>query len=821
MTTTVIRTSSNTQLIESNTIEFMRAMTIRIDCNNIKPNAIYHVFMNGENIDRYVIQQDKDVNAPKKSSSTGDMILFFLVPNSRFKSGRKEFIITEHESLDSSILGLEGQLCSFTGIFTSTGKLQVYQTTKTIATVITIPPPPPPPRRRLDPLAQTFYTYGMTDGCWLTGIDIFFATKDSNAGVWLEVREVINGYPGRQKVSPDAHVWKHGSDISISSNASVATTFLFDKMIYLEGDKEYCFVIGGDTTKFNIWTSRLGETAKETNKTIFEQPHTGSLFLSENNNTWTASQFEDIKFTLYRAKFDTNVESSIDFSLTTDPIGITGEYFYTYKDTSKMLISLPFKHGLTTGSKIYIGCDAAGTYNGAEGSLFNKQFDVIAKIDDRKVSVNVSGATFTTHGNIKFGGVIHNIEVINGGSGYLSNNPPVVYIDGIDKSTGADPFVAVDISGGKIIRVRILKALTGYTSNVTISLTGTGTGAELAANNNASFGIMTNRVYQSCYPMLAIAQSSNTNVSATLGTTEAAFEGSSLSNYDQGKNYTIAVNDANLLDENLLLVSRFNEISNMSAGNSTVLNVKLASSNNFVSPVIDIPLSKVEMRGNIVNNYKYNRAGEITEDITELKSFGELTNIIIDNGGTGYTVAPTIHIAGNGSGGSAHAVVNAGVVTDIIIDVPGEYYDVPNIYFISDTGSGASANATISKYNSELKSDNGFANARYLTKKQSLDIPSNGIRLYATAYSGPQSSFEYYIKTSLSVDDTNHDDNEWKLLNCDVIRNKSTNRNDYREYEFYLDDIQDFDTYTLKCVLRSQRPWDVPVISSYRAIMII
>ena len=37
---------------------------------------------------------------------------------------------------------------------------------------------------------------------------------------------------------------------------------------------------------------------------VSQQPLLGSLFKSQNGATWDPSQFEDLKFTLYRAEFN-------------------------------------------------------------------------------------------------------------------------------------------------------------------------------------------------------------------------------------------------------------------------------------------------------------------------------------------------------------------------------------------------------------------------------------------------------------------------------------------------------------------------------------
>ena len=44
---------------------------------------------------------------------------------------------------------------------------------------------------------------------------------------------------------------------------------------------------------------------------VSEQPYLGVLFKSQNNSTWTAYDFEDLKFTLYRASFTTGVNGQL------------------------------------------------------------------------------------------------------------------------------------------------------------------------------------------------------------------------------------------------------------------------------------------------------------------------------------------------------------------------------------------------------------------------------------------------------------------------------------------------------------------------------
>lgn len=58
---------------------------------------------------------------------------------------------------------------------------------------------------------------------------------------------------------------------------------------------------------------------------------------------------------------------------------------------------------------------------------------------------------------------------------------------------------------------------------------------------------------------------------------------------------------------------------------------------------------------------------------------GVVTDIVVQNGGSGYLAPPKIEIVGNGSGATAEAVINdTGVVTDIIVTNGGSgYWPVP------------------------------------------------------------------------------------------------------------------------------------------------
>lgn len=183
-------------------------------------------------------------------------------------------------------------------------------------------------RARRDPTAQSF-VIDSAGGGFLTGLNLYFGglPADNSYPVTVQVRNMINGYPGPD-IMPFADIILEPKDLKGSTDASVPTKVKFDAPVYLEADKEYCFVVLTDSPALTLWTSRLGDIALpyvddkgvlKRNEQIVKQPNMGSLFRSQNNTTWTAVQEEDLKFDIFQARFETNVSGLVEFSNRTNP----------------------------------------------------------------------------------------------------------------------------------------------------------------------------------------------------------------------------------------------------------------------------------------------------------------------------------------------------------------------------------------------------------------------------------------------------------------------------------------------------------------------
>ena len=152
-----------------------------------------------------------------------------------------------------------------------------------------------------DPLAQSFIVEE-EGGVFISSVDVFFRTKDDNIPISMQIRTMENGYPTKT-ILPFSDITITPDDVEISESAAIATKFTFKAPVYIKSSVEYCFVLLSDSNEYQVWISRMGDVDVTGTRTISEQPYAGVLFKSQNASTWTADQYEDLKFTVYRANF--------------------------------------------------------------------------------------------------------------------------------------------------------------------------------------------------------------------------------------------------------------------------------------------------------------------------------------------------------------------------------------------------------------------------------------------------------------------------------------------------------------------------------------
>jgi len=163
----------------------------------------------------------------------------------------------------------------------------------------------------IDPLAQSFYVEPES-GIFATSVQLYFQSKDSELPLTVQLRPMKLGVPSNE-VYPFSEVVINPANIKVSEDGSVSTTVTFESPVYLKGKEFHAVVLVSNSSDYNVWLSRLGEvdvTSQNSTESrqiiVTKQPLSGSLFKSQNGLTWTSSDYDDLKFTLYRASFSIN-----------------------------------------------------------------------------------------------------------------------------------------------------------------------------------------------------------------------------------------------------------------------------------------------------------------------------------------------------------------------------------------------------------------------------------------------------------------------------------------------------------------------------------
>ena len=293
-----------------------------------------------------------------------------------------------------------------------------------------------------DPLAQSF-TVNET-GAYLTSFDVYFASKDENAKLFVELRTVQLGTPTEQLVENFAEIALNPDEINVSDDASVPTTIKFDSPIHLPPGEEFAIVfLCPSSDKYTMWCATMGEKSIKTtqlpdvqNVVVSKQYLGGSLFKSQNGSIWTPSQNQDLTFKLRKAKF---VESG---TVTLYNTPIEPGNFNTQALTNNPIRSLP--------RKLKVTIDGGGTRTNANLPIGRKvSTGAAGDAEDQSVTGIIEGQGSTITGE----------EVVTGGSGYsITGTVSTVALTG----SGSGCTVTATVSNGVVTNVSIQNGGTGY-----------------------------------------------------------------------------------------------------------------------------------------------------------------------------------------------------------------------------------------------------------------------------------------------------------------------------------------------------------------------
>jgi hypothetical protein len=441
------------------------------------------------------------------SDNFGDLIgTFFLrdpntipTPTVRISTGTKTFKLSSSSTNDPGLPGSSDTSVAETN-FNSDGTLEQWEntvtattknlTTKTVTNLTTNTTTSQTTinthtrttiQRFVDPLAQSFVVGGNiespdssreglttddSNGAFLTAVDLFFAKKDSgNATVKVEIRTMELGTPTRVVIGNS--VTLRPSEVSVSTDASIATKVTFDEPIYLPPGREYAVVIISENSdQYEMWTAVMGEKTVNTKDlldvnavTYSKQFAMGSLFKSQNGSIWTANQYQDLKFKLYKAQFIENqpgtaffYNPTLDVSngyverlgnnpLTTLPR--TGSLGITTTTNSSLISDLSNGRKIVDGVKDYVYGYIVGT--GSSVATVDLTTGGSNYVTDSSVNTyNITGGGSGLILNITAtNGTITGIATVSPGNGYKEGDVVGIVTSSVSSNTGKDARITI------------------------------------------------------------------------------------------------------------------------------------------------------------------------------------------------------------------------------------------------------------------------------------------------------------------------------------------------------------------------------------------
>lgn len=227
-----------------------------------------------------------------------------------------------------------------------------------------------------DPLAQSFVVDDQT-GVFVTSIDLYFQAipEVDKTPVMMQIREMGDQGQPNKTILPYSAVDIHPDTVTTSQDGTVATNVKFQAPVFLEPNREYAVILMSHNTEYVVWISKLGQAdvstlgQEEGQIIVSTQPTLGSLFKSQNASTWTPSQEEDLKFTLYRADFASSGNATFfnpdlpkkQEIMTKDPLAM-------YSREVRIGVNSPITSSIEAGNTILqTNTSASGNFEGFAG----------------------------------------------------------------------------------------------------------------------------------------------------------------------------------------------------------------------------------------------------------------------------------------------------------------------------------------------------------------------------------------------------------------------------------------------------------------------
>lgn len=813
---------------------YIRSQVIKIAAVGLRPGAKHYVFFDKMNVTDLCQPATVDSTAAFSddgfypqgrigddliATDEGVVTFMFYLPAGTFMVGEREIVVIDVPDIDSQTAAASRAIGSYNAYNFTVDKQSLSLNTKTVfSSKTTIETTPyvsttrgyvgrtsfvaTPPS---DPIAQSFKVQSPepgTDGVVITSIDLFFNRKDQAQGVVVEIREVSIGTP-TTTVLPNAVARVPSSQVLTSPNAELATTFTFPSPVYLKADTEYAFVVypEGGSPEYLIWTGESGGNDVFNTSLVKKSDWgLGAMFLSTNGSTWTAYQFEDVKFKIKRAKYTSTSGSATltpkgyEFLTVEGQTGLfkSGETVaqkalsygpgLVYANTQSRTVTgtgTAFATNLALGDQVLItfatnkstqksGTVAGGTSSGVltgSSTNFVNDYDVGDYIQVgnhvRQVLAVANTTSMTVDSALS--------ESISGVAHYgVTPEFAIGKVMAIGSSTSItlDTMLPVDSMAGVVI-ANYQKVVTGVVDNYNTATSRLTLKQSTATSDSFLFVADRRIVGDRSQAQAKIKSIDNLGVSyiephiqtyvppaTTTSFTMTVTRSSNNELVTQSGQYGIS----NRVPFPAVLKSRSNEISGSSINDTFEYQQLISTVATNLSPLVDTYPGSVVVVENVVDNYA-----------ESLKTANTFSNTTLQTNTTSLAVGMSV----GGLGIPYGTVISAIDGSNCTISIPSDQ----------------TIDAGVFVFGSNDHREHGISKNRYVSKRLALadGMDAEDVRVLITAYRPQGTEVEVYAKIMSATDADTFNNKDWSPLVCVEnadIRSDSLNTKDYREFTY-------------------------------------
>lgn len=269
-----------------------------------------------------------------------------------------------------------------------------------------------------------------------------------------------------------------------------------------------------------------------------------------------------------------------------------------------------------------------------------------------------------------------------------------------------------------------------------------------------------------------------------------------------------------------LMVDKFvhttiNRTNHLSGAASFQFNAEFSSVNTAISPVIDLDALSVYLYGSKINNpssaqVDYDIDGGTIVTGSSDVSFTAATNIITIPSTADYTkitLGAWIKVVS----GSTLNVNKTGYISNI--DTSGNTLTIVGDSLVDE----ASQSAVIAQYNyvSEV-ANGGSAESRYIAPQVNLKDTATGFRVIFDANIPVAAEIDMYYRANISSSTDRLSEKLW--INYPITYKKSAVETEFTEFEYNITSLEAFDVFQFKFVFRSTNAAATPKMKNLRII---